>query len=132
MRSQNTVQMNPGFTVYSVGDPGLCGFSGVSRSIRSRLTTGSSSQTGTLLTTLRRLQPHLRIGNGWIRDRPLVFRTETLGRLRAIDLGTRARDAAAVAPKDVLARTAAFFLLKHSRSSFSIEGKHPPQDRVQR
>ena len=63
---------------------------------------------------------------------PLVFRTETLDRLGAMDLGTRARDAAAAVPKDVLARTAAFFLLKDSRSSFSIEGEQPPQDRVQR
>ena len=63
---------------------------------------------------------------------PLVFRTETLDRLGAMDLGARALDAAAAVPKDVLARTAAFLLLKDSRSSFSIEGEHPPQDRVQR
>ncbi|MDE0081275.1 MAG: Fic family protein [Gammaproteobacteria bacterium] len=62
----------------------------------------------------------------------LVFRTETLDRLGAMDLGRRARDAAAAVPKDVLARTAAFLLLKDSRSSFSIEGEHPPHDRVHR
>ena len=63
---------------------------------------------------------------------PLVFRTETLNRLGAMDLGVRAREAAAAVPKDVLARTAAILLLKDSRSSFSIEGEHPPQDRVHR
>jgi hypothetical protein len=34
-------------------------------------------------------------------------------------------------PADVLARTAAFLLLKDSRSSFEIEGEHPPQERIQ-
>ena len=63
---------------------------------------------------------------------PLVFRTETLDRFVAMDLGTRARDAAAAVPKDLLARTAAFLLLKDSRSSFSIEGQHPSPERVQR
>jgi putative transcriptional regulator len=33
---------------------------------------------------------------------------------------------------DRLARTPAFLLLKDSRSSFGIEGKDPPQDRIQR
>jgi hypothetical protein len=33
---------------------------------------------------------------------------------------------------DLLARTAAFLLLKDSRSSFQIEGEDPPQDRIQR
>ena len=63
---------------------------------------------------------------------PLVFRTEALDRFIAMDLRTRARDAAAAVPKALLARTAAFLLFKDSRSSFSIEGEHPPPDRVQR
>ena len=63
---------------------------------------------------------------------PLVFRTETLDRFVAMDLGTRAREAAAAVPREVLARTAACLLVKDSRSSFSIEGEHPSQDRVQR
>ncbi len=63
---------------------------------------------------------------------PLVFRTEALDRLSAMSLGIRARDAAAAIPKDVLARTAAFLLLKDSKSSFSIEGEHPPHDRIHR
>ena len=63
---------------------------------------------------------------------PLVFRTETLDRLGAMDLGARARDAAAAVPREVLARTAAVLLLKDARSSFSIEGERPPERRVQR
>lgn len=35
-------------------------------------------------------------------------------------------------PADLLARTAAFLLLKDSRSSFQIEGEDPPRDRIQR
>ncbi|WP_311738764.1 Fic family protein [Bradyrhizobium sp. NC92] len=35
-------------------------------------------------------------------------------------------------PKDLLARTAAFLLLKDSKSSYVIEGERPPQDRMQR
>lgn len=63
---------------------------------------------------------------------PLVFRTETLDRFASMELQARARDAVAKVPKDLLSRTAAFLLLKDSRSSFAIEGEHPPQGRLQR
>ncbi len=63
---------------------------------------------------------------------PLVFRTEALERFVAMDLHARAQDAVAAVPRDLLARTAAFLLLKDSKSSFAIEGEHPPQDRIQR
>ena len=63
---------------------------------------------------------------------PLVFRTGTLDRFVALELQARAQEAADAVPKDLLARTAAFLLLQDSRSSFAIEGEHPPQDRVQR
>lgn len=63
---------------------------------------------------------------------PLVFRTEALNRFVALDLARRAQDVAAAVPRDVLARTAAFLLLKDSRSSYAIEGERPPQDRIQR
>ena len=63
---------------------------------------------------------------------PLVFRTEALERLVATDLQARAREATAAVPRDLLARTAAFLLLKDSKSSFAIEDEHPPQDRLQR
>ncbi len=63
---------------------------------------------------------------------PLVFRTEALERFTAMDLHARAQDAVAAVPRDLPARTAAFLLLKDSKSSFAIEGEHPPQDRIQR
>ena len=63
---------------------------------------------------------------------PLVFRTEALERFIATDLQARAQEAIAGVPRDLLARTAAFLLLKDSKSSFAIEGEHPPQDRIQR
>ena len=63
---------------------------------------------------------------------PMIFRTKTLQDFAARNLAERARGAVADVPADVLARTAAFLLLKDSRSSFEIEGEHPPQDRIQR
>ena len=63
---------------------------------------------------------------------PLVFRTEMLDRFSAEELQIRARDIADAVPKDLLARTTAFLLLKDSRSSFAIEGEHPSQNRIQR
>jgi len=63
---------------------------------------------------------------------PLVFRTKTLDAFIARDLAQRAKDFVADAPRDLLARTAAFLLLKDSKSSYAIEGESPPQDRVQR
>ena len=63
---------------------------------------------------------------------PLVFRTETLDRFARLDLPERARAVVADVPRDLLARTAAFLLLKDSRSSYAIEGERPSQDRIQR
>ena len=63
---------------------------------------------------------------------PLVFRTAQLDGFIAEDLAQRARDIVADVPRDVLARTAAFLLLKDSKSSYAIEGESPPQDRIQR
>lgn len=63
---------------------------------------------------------------------PLVFRTKALDAFIARNLPQRARDIVANVSKDVLARTAAFLLLKDSRSSYAIEGERPPQDRIQR
>ena len=63
---------------------------------------------------------------------PLVFRTAKLKDYIALDLGARAREIAAAVPADLLARTAAFLLLKDSRASYVIEGEDPPQDRIQR
>ena len=63
---------------------------------------------------------------------PLVFRTAALDRFAGLDLAGRARRIVADVPRDLLARTAAFLLLKDSRSSYAIEGERPPQDRIQR
>jgi hypothetical protein len=63
---------------------------------------------------------------------PLVFRTDALNDYAAMDLVHRAQKAVAGVPKDLLSRTAAFLLLKDSRSSYAIEGERPPQARIQR
>ncbi len=63
---------------------------------------------------------------------PLVFVTDTLRAFQQRNLAERARAAVADVPGDLLVRTAAFLLLKDSKSSFAIEGEHPPQDRIQR
>ena len=63
---------------------------------------------------------------------PLVFRTERLDRFLALDLQSRAHDAAAAVPRDLLARAAAFLLLDDSRASYAIEGERPSQARIQR
>jgi len=63
---------------------------------------------------------------------PLVFKTPELDEIIAQDLKERARAVVSKVPKDLLARTAAFLLLKDSKSSYVIEGERPPQDRIQR
>ena len=63
---------------------------------------------------------------------PLVFRTEKLDRFIAMDLAQRAKDVVAEVPRNLLARTAAFLLLKDSKSSYAIEGERAPQNRIQR
>ena len=63
---------------------------------------------------------------------PMISWTDTLRRLTARDLQARARAAVANVPADLLARTAAFLLLKDSKSSLAIENEHPPHDRIQR
>jgi hypothetical protein len=63
---------------------------------------------------------------------PLVFRTERLHAFIALDLPARAREIVDDVRRGLLARTAAFLLLKDSRSSYAIEGERAPQDRIQR
>ena len=63
---------------------------------------------------------------------PLVFRTETLERFVASNLSARAQEIVANVSRDLLARTAAFLLLKDSKSSYAIEGERAPQDRIHR
>jgi hypothetical protein len=61
-----------------------------------------------------------------------VRRTDALEEFVNLDLAERARAVVAAVPRDLLARTAAFLLLKDSKSSYAIEGERPPQDRIQR
>ena len=63
---------------------------------------------------------------------PLVFRTKALEEFSAMDLPHRAQAVVADVPRDLLSRTAAFLLLKNSKSSYAIEGETAPQDRIQR
>src|SRR5438093_730959 len=63
---------------------------------------------------------------------PLVFRTATLDEFISMNLAERARAVVDAVPRDLLTRTAAFLLLKDSKSSYVIEGERPPQDRIQR
>jgi hypothetical protein len=63
---------------------------------------------------------------------PLVRRTDALEEFVNLNLADRARAVVATVPRDLLARTAAFLLLKDSKSSYAIEGERPPQDRIQR
>lgn len=63
---------------------------------------------------------------------PLIYRTATLERFLALNLRESAQEVVAAVPRDLLARTSAFLLLKDSKSSFAIEGESPPQDRIQR
>lgn len=63
---------------------------------------------------------------------PMVFRTAALDEFQAQNLAGKAEDTIAAVPKHLLSRTAAFLMLKDSKSSFAIEGETPPQDRIQR
>lgn len=63
---------------------------------------------------------------------PLIFKTPALNEFIAQDWKERARAVVSEVPNDLLARTAAFLLLKDSKSSYVIEGERPPQDRIQR
>ena len=63
---------------------------------------------------------------------PLVFRTGKLEEYVDMKLSDKANDIIEHVPRDLVARTAAFLLLKDSRSSFDIEGESPAHDRVQR
>jgi Fic/DOC family protein len=63
---------------------------------------------------------------------PMVFRTKTLDDFQASNLAAKAQETIDKVPKDILSRTAAFLLLKDSKSSFAIENENPPQERIQR
>ncbi len=63
---------------------------------------------------------------------PMVSRSQTIEHFVAANLATQAREAVGELSADILARTAAFLLLRDSKSSYAIEGETPPQNRIQR
>lgn len=63
---------------------------------------------------------------------PLVRRTEKLKAYEALHLDREAHQKTGLIHPDVLARAAAFLLLKDSRASFAIEGEHPGKSRAER
>ncbi len=63
---------------------------------------------------------------------PLVYRTEEIDQFIAENLSERAQKTVGAISPDVMARTAAFLLLKDSKSSYAIEGEAPPHNRIQR
>lgn len=63
---------------------------------------------------------------------PLVRKTEKLEAYRALHLDQEAHEKTGAIHADVLARAAAFLLLKDSRASFAIEGERPGKNRAER
>ena len=63
---------------------------------------------------------------------PLVYRTPRIVALEASKLGEEARRVIGRTRPDVMARAAAFLLLKDSRASYDIEGEKPSPDRLRR
>ncbi len=63
---------------------------------------------------------------------PLVRLSDPLVATLASDLAEEARAMVRRTAPDLMARAAAFLLLKDSKASYIIEGERPPQDRIQR
>lgn len=63
---------------------------------------------------------------------PLVSRTPALDAFDEPTLLQRAQQVLDAVPADIITRTAAFLLLKDSRSSYAIEGESPPHSRMER
>lgn len=63
---------------------------------------------------------------------PLIRRTEKLERFIQLDLSAQARREVGKIHPDVVARAAAFLLLRDSKASYAIEGERPPLNRAER
>ena len=63
---------------------------------------------------------------------PLIRRTKTLDDFLKLNLSEKIKNIVGKIHPDVMARTAAFLLLKDSKASYAIEGESPPQNRAQR
>lgn len=62
----------------------------------------------------------------------MIRKTALLEHYVRLDLSTRIKKIIGKIHPDVMARTAAFLLLKDSKASYAIEGERPPQNRAQR
>ncbi len=63
---------------------------------------------------------------------PMIRKTAVLEAYIKSDLSGKIKTIIGKLHPDVMARTAAFLLLKDSKASYAIEGEHPPQNRAQR
>jgi hypothetical protein len=63
---------------------------------------------------------------------PLIRRTEKLESLIAAKLSEKAKDCLGSVHPDILARAAAFLLLKDSKASYAIESERPAYNRAER
>jgi hypothetical protein len=63
---------------------------------------------------------------------PMIRKTALLEEYIRLDLSQRIKKIIGKIHPDVMARTAAFLLLKDSKASYAIEGERPPQNRAQR
>ncbi|HLG41167.1 MAG TPA: Fic family protein [Chitinophagaceae bacterium] len=63
---------------------------------------------------------------------PMIRKTALLDQYTGLDLSDRIKKMIGKIHPDVMARTAAFLLLKDSKASYAIEGERPPQNRAQR
>jgi fido (protein-threonine AMPylation protein) len=63
---------------------------------------------------------------------PMIQKTKKLEAYLKDDLSKQIEKVIGKTHKDVLARAAAFLLLKDSKASYAIEGERPPQNRAQR
>lgn len=63
---------------------------------------------------------------------PLIRKTETLEAIREEELDKVVEEKMGKVHPDLLARAAAFLLLKDSKASYAIEGEQPPHNRAER
>jgi len=63
---------------------------------------------------------------------PMVRKTPALMHYQSLGLSKQIKEIIGGIHPDVMARTAAFMLLKDSKASYAIEGEKPPQNRAQR
>ncbi|MFN2268091.1 MAG: Fic family protein [Desulfonatronovibrio sp.] len=63
---------------------------------------------------------------------PMIFKSPEIEKYIQMNMAEQAKKVVAKVPGDVLARSAAFLLLKDSKASYAIEGEPSTHDRIQR